>query len=224
MTGCPCGSFCDQSILVCISGCANPGDCCTGTVCLGDECIIPECQLDADCTTAPRNRCEKGSYTCVECTADYQCSGSTCNEYTYTCDPKERGDTGDRCESDADCPIEGFCITEKDGDGNDTGYAGQQYHCYKECDPSWDPFCAGGEVCAPVGTTGVCDFGGTVGAGGDCRVEDCILGHICTGDETTGFKCMKGCDKDDNDPGCPFGERCNLLGGESRLGVCRRGT
>ena len=51
-----------------------------------------------------------------------------------------------------------------------------------------------------------------------------MKGYICGGSETTGFKCHQGCDKDDNDPGCAFGERCILLTGEERLGICRRGT
>lgn len=332
-TGCECGNFCDITSLVCVLGCVNAGDCCQGTICSNYSCITPECQKDADCLTAPYSRCEKGAYRCVECTMDYHCPGSTCDTWSWTCNPREPSDIGGPCEKDDDCIYGYTCLTAVDTGGADTGYVGgyctqdctttycdswdadcvtvsssprkdlcllgcydisdcrpeytclqaesytsvclprcdspgmacetgyscdkvtgtcdgsqaigdpcggaenlckkglvclgppgQQAHCYTGCDPSSDPFCAGGEVCNLVGSTGYCDSGGSVQPGGDCATEYCVKGHVCTGNETTGFKCARGCDKDDNDPGCGFGERCILLPGEDRLGTCRRGT
>ena len=279
---CPCGTWCDQGSGACISGCANLGDCCAGASCVNNQCVVAQCAADTDCTTAPNTHCEKTGGTCVECTQDYHCSGSTCDKTTWTCAPKSAGDVGAACAADAECQMGGFCITEKDTSGNDTGfiggycsqdctsskycdsysasciqvssspakseclldcvtdsecraeyicvsvgssgecyprcdnpgfscatgyvcqtgsgqcegtqdvqdpcggtyaeckpglvcagYTGQQYHCYKECDPSASsgPFCSTGEVCQSVGSTGICDYGGTVASGGTSARE-----------------------------------------------------
>ena len=333
-TSCPCGSYCDLGSGACISGCMGIGDCCAGTSCIGNRCVAVQCAQDSDCKTAPNLRCESGSGTCVECTLDYHCTGSTCDKTTWTCAPKEPGDVGAECAKDSDCQMGGMCIAEKDTSGKDTGfiggycsqdctsqmycdsyvascilvssspdkreclfdcytnadcrteyicvptgtgssgecyprcdnpgmgcdtgyvcqtgsgqcegtqdvtepcagtyneckpglvcagYTGEQYHCFKECDPaqSSGPFCSGGEVCADLGTTGICEYGGTVASGGDCSTADCVKGYVCAGTSSTGYKCSKGCDKGDGSPGCTSGKTCTLLSGETRLGICK---
>lgn len=331
-TGCPCGSYCDQGSAACLNGCANIGDCCAGTTCMNGACVVAQCQSDADCKTAPALRCDKSTATCVECTQDFHCPGSTCDEATGTCNPKEPGDVGAECTKDSECRLGYFCITEKKTDGSDSGfsggycsedctldgyctswtascitvssnptekeclldciddsecrsqyicveagysgvcwprcdnpgagcatgyvcqsgsgrcegtqdvtepcggtynycksglicagYQGEQAHCYKECDPDdFDgPFCNTGEVCDDIGTTGICEFGGTVGLNGDCTVAECQKGLICAGNDVSGYKCYAGCDYYDDDPGCTFPKMCTRLSGEARKGICK---
>ena len=199
---CTSSQYCDSYVASCIAISSSPAK---------SECFL-DCVTDSECRTGYicadaggfgecYPRCDNAGASCA--------TGYVCQAGTGKCEGTQ--DVEDPCGGTyAECKTGLVCA----------GYSGEQYYCYKECDPvsSSGPFCSSGEVCSDLGTTGICDYGGTTATGGDCTSSECIAGDICAG--TSSYKCYKGCDKKDGSPGCSSSKTCTLLSGETRLGIC----
>jgi len=87
-----------------------------------DELSDVACTVKSDCNAT--SYCHKLSYTCntchqeeEKCTQNYECcTGYTCDEEKRAC-KKQKGQSGDKCESADDCSRDHCCTLNDNGDG-----------------------------------------------------------------------------------------------------------
>ncbi|MBL9038876.1 MAG: hypothetical protein JNG84_10200 [Archangium sp.] len=166
----PAKPVCDPVPKTCV-GCLGDGDCATGKVCRNQVCVAG-CNTGQPCPagqvcTSPTNG------TCVQCTSDSQCSGTTprCDTQANRCvaclpGGSDNCPTGQACRSDFIC--ERGC---KSGADCPSGVCQPDRSC-ATC--SQDSHCAAGSVCTNGTCVAACSASAPCGSGRDCCNGRCI--------------------------------------------------
>jgi hypothetical protein len=164
---CGAGNDCvpgvDASLCVRLCGPGTYEPCGAGTSCdLLRGICIGSCQSDDDCNS------EEAGLT-----------GRYCNRTLGQCllAGNASGAVGDPCASDADCPRNGYCLTEAQGfPGGYCLIVGCEYG---------DIVCDAGSLCGGLAEDGSTACFRSCASDGDCRA-----GYVCQGDEAIGRACV----------------------------------